>query len=457
MKQSIRLQPIKKNIKTRSHLKYHVKTFGCQMNEYDSGRVARILESDGMSKTNELQDADLLYINTCTIRENADNKLYGTLGELKNWKENDLNRKLIVGGCASQKDKELVRKKAPWVDVVLGTNNIGNLLDLIEHAESIGPVTEIDNIFDDSMENFSSINETTSSGMITIQIGCNNACSFCIVPSVRGPEKSRRPLDIYEDAVELAESGIKEILLLGQNVNSYGRDLKIENKHSPYFVELLNMISEIDGIERIRFISPHPKDVNKKLLDTININEKICNHIHLPLQSGSDKILFDMKRGYTQKKYLEKVEIIKNTSNTISITTDVIVGFPGETDKDFQSTLDVINKVKFDSIFMYKFSARPGTVAGRMNSNFVDKSVIDNRFNILKNVQTLISEKQLSRYVGTNLEVLVEGPSKNNPMKSSGRSDANHIVILNKLVQPSSIINCKISNSTPYILYGEVL
>ena len=456
MKQSIQLQIKKNKRNTRSHLKYHIKTFGCQMNEYDSGRVARILESDGMTKSTNLPDADLLYINTCTIRENADNKLYGTLGELKKWKDNDLNRKLIVGGCASQKDKELVRKKAPWVDVVLGTNNIGNLLDLIEHAESIGPITEIDNVFDDSMENFSSINEASASGMITIQIGCNNACSFCIVPKVRGPEKSRRPLDIYDDAVELAKSGIKEVLLLGQNVNSYGRDLKIDNKHSPYFVELLDMISEIDGIERIRFISPHPKDVNNKLLDAINKNKTICNHIHLPLQSGSDRILFDMKRGYTQKKYLEKVSNIKNTNQDISITTDVIVGFPGETDEDFEFTLDVINKVMFDSIFMYKFSPRPGTVADTMSTSFVEKSIIDNRFDTLKNIQTSISEKQLSRFIGTNSEVLIDGPSKNNKLKSSGRTDSNHIVILNELLEPNTIIKCKITSNTPFVLYGQI-
>jgi len=456
MKQSIQLQTKKNKRNTRSHLKYHIKTFGCQMNEYDSGRVARILESDGMTKSTNLPDADLLYINTCTIRENADNKLYGTLGELKKWKDSNLNRKLIVGGCASQKDKELVRKRAPWVDVVLGTNNIGNLLDLIEHAESIGPITEIDNVFDDSMENFSSINEESASGMITIQIGCNNACSFCIVPTVRGPEKSRRPLDIYDDAVELAKSGIKEVLLLGQNVNSYGRDLKIDNKHSPYFVELLDMISEIDGIERIRFISPHPKDVNNKLIDTISKNNKICNHIHLPLQSGSDRILFDMKRGYTQKKYLEKVRIIKNNNKDISITTDVIVGFPGETDEDFKATLDVINKVKFDSIFMYKFSSRPGTIADTMKNKFIDKSIIDNRFNTLKNIQTSISKEQLSRFIGNNLEVLIDGPSKNNKNKSSGRTDSNHIVILNELIEPNTIIKSKITSNTPFVLYGKI-
>ena len=457
MKQSIQLIPRQQNTGTRSHLKYHIKTFGCQMNEYDSGRVAGILESDGMIKTNEYQDADILYINTCTIRENADNKLYGTLGELKKWKEELKNRKLIVGGCASQKDKELVRKKAPWVDIVLGTNNIGNLLDLIEYSESVGPVTEIYSDFDNSMEDFSSINESNSSGMVTIQIGCNNACTFCIVPSVRGEEKSRRPLDIYEDVINLAKSGIKEVLLLGQNVNSYGRDLKIDNKHSPYFVELLNMISDIEGIERIRFISPHPKDVNEKLVQTIVSNKKICNHIHLPLQSGSDKTLFEMKRGYTQKKFLDKVKMIKRLNNQISITTDVIVGFPGETDEDFEQTLNVIQEVKFDSIFMYKFSARPGTKAANMHNKYITKLTIDDRFNKLKEQQTKISEDQLYRFVGTNQKVLVEGPSKNNSKKSSGRTEGNHIVILDKLVDSNTIVDCEITKNTPYILYGETI
>ena len=249
MKQTVELKNLK--TKTNGHeIKYYIKTFGCQMNEYDSEKVSGILQSDGMEKVEDYQYADLLFINTCTIRENADNKLYGTLGELKKWKNAKSNRKLIVGGCASQKDKDIVRKKAPWVDVVLGTNNIGNLLNLIQYSDQNGPITEITEKFSDSFINIESVHSSSTTGMLTIQVGCDNNCTFCIVPSVRGEEKSRRPLEILEDAVKLSQQGYKEIMLLGQNVNSYGRDLKINNKIRPYFLELLMMINEIDEIKQ---------------------------------------------------------------------------------------------------------------------------------------------------------------------------------------------------------------
>jgi len=454
VKQTIQLK-IANNTSKRTNLKYHVKTFGCQMNEYDSERISGILESDGMIKVNEYQQADLLYINTCTIRDNADQKLYGTLGELKRWKKEDPSRKIIVGGCASQKDKEIVREKAPWVDIVLGTNNIGNLLNLIDHSEAVGPITEIYNNFDNSIDDASPINKSSVTGMVTIQIGCNNSCTFCIVPSVRGEEKSRRPSDIYEDVDNMSKEGIKEVLLLGQNVNSYGRDLKIENKHSPYFIELLMMLKDIKGIERIRFISPHPKDVNQNLVDAITNNIKLCNHIHLPLQSGSDKILFEMKRGYTQKKYMSKVSMIKDSRKDISITSDIIVGFPGETDEDFEETLSVVHASKFDSIFMYKFSSRPGTLAEDMHQKFVDPLIVTQRFNALKNIQIKISKTMLNRFVGTDQNVLVEGVSKKNDKKSSGRTDANITVILDKVYEKGTIQNIKITDNTPFVLYGN--
>ena len=454
MKQTIQLK-IANNTSKRTNLKYHVKTFGCQMNEYDSERISGILESDGMIKVNEYQQADLLYINTCTIRDNADQKLYGTLGELKRWKKEDPSRKIIVGGCASQKDKEIVREKAPWVDIVLGTNNIGNLLNLIDHSEAVGPITEIYNNFDNSIDDASPINKSSVTGMVTIQIGCNNSCTFCIVPSVRGEEKSRRPSNIYEDVDNMSKEGIKEVLLLGQNVNSYGRDLKIENKHSPYFIELLMMLKDIKGIERIRFISPHPKDVNQNLVDAITNNIKLCNHIHLPLQSGSDKILFEMKRGYTQKKYMSKVSMIKDSRKDISITSDIIVGFPGETDEDFEETLSVVHASKFDSIFMYKFSSRPGTLAEDMHQKFVDPLIVTQRFNALKNIQIKISKTMLNRFVGTDQNVLVEGVSKKNDKKSSGRTDANITVILDKVYEKGTIQNIKITDNTPFVLYGN--
>ncbi len=456
MKQTVEL----KNLKTKSNgheIKYYIKTFGCQMNEYDSEKVSGILQSDGMEKVEDYQYADVLFINTCTIRENADNKLYGTLGELKKWKNAKSNRKLIVGGCASQKDKDIVRKKAPWVDVVLGTNNIGNLLNLIQYSDQNGPITEITEKFSDSFINIESVHSSSTTGMLTIQVGCDNNCTFCIVPSVRGKEKSRRPLEIFEDAVKLSQQGYKEIMLLGQNVNSYGRDLKIKNRISPYFLELLMMINEIDEIKRIRFVSPHPKDVNEKLIDVIDTNKKICNHIHLPLQSGSDKILFDMKRGYTQKKYMSKVKLIKDASNDISITSDVIVGFPGESEDDFINTLEVVENTGFDSIFMYKFSPRPGTIAETFVDKYIPQEIIDDRFNRLKDLQTSISNRRLSRFVGSYQEVLVEGPSKNNKNKSTGRSDNNNIVIINSITKPGTIQKVLITKNTPFVLYGDLI
>ena len=240
---------------SRNGLKYYVKTFGCQMNEHDSQRIAGIFEKDGMLKANSLEDSDILFINTCTIRENADDKLYGTLGQLKKWKKLDPKRKLLVGGCAAQKDKELVRIKAPWVDVVLGTHNLTNVVNLLNQSEDWGPVTEILESIEELPTDAPSIQESEVSALITIQIGCNNSCSFCIVPSVRGPEISRRPSDIVNEVTQLVNIGIKEITLLGQNVNSYGRDLKIEGKSKPYFSELLNMLNKIDKLKRIRFTS----------------------------------------------------------------------------------------------------------------------------------------------------------------------------------------------------------
>jgi len=456
MKQTIELR----NLRTRNNspeIKYYIKTFGCQMNEYDSEKISGLLESDGMEKVEDYENADIFFINTCTIRENADNKLYGTLGELKKWKNAQSNRKLIVGGCASQKDKDLVRKKAPWVDVVLGTNNIGNLLNLIQYSNEKGPITEIKENFTDSFSDIESVHNSSTTGMLTIQIGCNNNCTFCIVPTVRGNEKSRRPLEIFDDAINLSQQGYKEIMLLGQNVNSYGRDLRINNKISPYFIELLMMINEIDGVERIRFVSPHPKDVNINLIDLIDRNKKICNHIHLPLQSGSDEVLFEMKRGYTQKKFMSKVSMINDTNNDISITSDIIVGFPGETENDFIKTLEVVENAEFDSVFMYKFSTRPGTIAETFSDRYVPTDIIDHRFNRLKELQTSISKRRLSRFVHTYQEVLIEGASKNNKNKSTGRTDNNNIVILDKIAEPGSIEKVFITKNTPFVLYGELI
>lgn len=443
---------------SRFGLKYHLKTFGCQMNEHDSERIAGLFEQDGMVRAIDEDAADVLFVNTCTIRENADDKLYGTLGQLKQWKLKKENRKLLVGGCAAQKDKSLVRDKAPWVDVVLGTHNLTNVINLLNQSEDWGPVTEIIDEIDEMPTEAPSIRESEFSAWLTIQIGCNNSCTFCIVPSVRGAEISRRPSDIINEAKSMIDSGVKEITLLGQNVNSYGRDLKIDNKARPYFAQLLYKLNELDGLERIRFTSPHPKDFKKETLEAVNDLEKVCKQVHVPLQSGSSKVLSKMQRGYTKEKFLEKIELVKNTVDNVSLTSDVIVGFPGETEDDFIDTLEVLMSSEFDSIFMFQFSPRPGTRAYDMKDDFIEKEIITDRFNRLKEIQTDISHKRFKRFIGTKQKVLVEKTSKKNSEIFTGKIDGGHITHLDKdNLAIGDYINVEIKEATPFYLKAEII
>ena len=458
MKTTVELSKTLKPKPSRSGLNYYVKTFGCQMNEHDSERIAGLFEHDGMIKALSEDEADILFVNTCTIRENADDKLYGTLGHLKKWKGEKLNRKLLVGGCAAQKDKELVRKRAPWVDVVIGTHNLTNIVNLLNQSEDWGPVTEVIDEIQSLPTDAPSIRESEVSAWLTIQIGCNNSCTFCIVPSVRGPEISRRPSDIVNEATAMVESGVKEITLLGQNVNSYGRDLRINGAARPYFTELLNELNEIDDLKRIRFTSPHPKDFKEDTLKAVDRLNKVTNQIHMPLQSGSNKILRKMQRGYTQEKYLEKVNLAKKTITNVSLTTDIIVGFPGETDEDFLETLNVINEGQFDSVYMFKFSPRPGTKANSMQDEYVSKSKIDSRFMELKKIQTDISHSRLQRFVGTHQHVLIEKYSKKTNDFLTGKIDGGqttHIKAEN--VSIGDFVEVEIVDATPFALTAVLL
>ena len=458
MKTTVELSKTLKAKPSRSGLNYYVKTFGCQMNEHDSERIAGLFEHDGMIKALSEDEADILFVNTCTIRENADDKLYGTLGHLKKWKGEKLNRKLLVGGCAAQKDKELVRKRAPWVDVVIGTHNLTNIVNLLNQSEDWGPVTEVIDEIQSLPTDAPSIRESEVSAWLTIQIGCNNSCTFCIVPSVRGPEISRRPSDIVNEATAMVESGVKEITLLGQNVNSYGRDLRINGAARPYFTELLNELNEIDDLKRIRFTSPHPKDFKEDTLKAVDRLNKVTNQIHMPLQSGSNKILRKMQRGYTQEKYLEKVNLAKKTITNVSLTTDIIVGFPGETDEDFLETLNVINEGQFDSVYMFKFSPRPGTKANSMQDEYVFKSKIDSRFMELKKIQTDISHSRLQRFIGTHQHVLIEKYSKKTNDFLTGKIDGGqttHIKAEN--VSIGDFVEVEIVDATPFALTAVLL
>ena len=428
------------------------------MNEHDSERIAGLFEQDGMIKANSIDDSDILFVNTCTIRENADDKLYGTLGQLKVWKNNSSNRKLLVGGCAAQKDKELVRNKAPWVDVVIGTHNLTDVVHLLNQSEDWGPITEVKDNIETLPTEAPSIRESEVSALVTIQIGCDNSCTFCIVPSVRGPEISRRPSDILNEVTNLVESGVKEVTLLGQNVNSYGRDLKINGKSKPYFSELLHILNDVKDLKRIRFTSPHPKDFKEVTLNSVNILDKVTNQIHIPLQSGSNTILRKMQRGYNQQKFLQKVDLAKNTIKDVSLTTDVIVGFPGETEQDFEETLSVLRYSKFDAVYMFQFSSRPGTKASEYEDDFIKKEVINERFMRLKDMQTEISHDRYKRFVGTEQTLLVENYSKKTNDFMTGKIEGGQTThISSKNIKIGDYVKVLITEASPFALKSELI
>ena len=458
MKTTLEINRTKSIKPSRNGLKYFVKTFGCQMNEHDSERIAGLFEQDGMIKANSIDDSDILFVNTCTIRENADDKLYGTLGQLKVWKNNNLNRKLLVGGCAAQKDKELVRNRAPWVDVVIGTHNLTDVVHLLNQSEDWGPITEVTDSIETLPTEAPSIRESEISALVTIQIGCDNSCTFCIVPSVRGPEISRRPSDILNEVTNLVESGVKEITLLGQNVNSYGRDLKINGKSKPYFSELLHILNDVNDLKRIRFTSPHPKDFKEITLNAVNNLEKVTNQIHIPLQSGSNRILRKMQRGYNQQKFLDKVDLAISSIKDVSLTTDVIVGFPGETDEDFEETLSVLRYSKFDAVYMFQFSPRPGTKANEYKDEFIKKDVIRERFMRLKEIQTQISHDRYKRFIGTKQRLLVENYSKKTNEFMSGKIDGGQTThIASKDIKIGDYVNVLITEASPFALKSELI
>ena len=458
MKTTLEINRTKSIKPSRNGLKYFVKTFGCQMNEHDSERIAGLFEQDGMIKANSIDDSDILFVNTCTIRENADDKLYGTLGQLKVWKNNNLNRKLLVGGCAAQKDKELVRNKAPWVDVVIGTHNLTDVVHLLNQSEDWGPITEVTDSIETLPTEAPSIRESEVSALVTIQIGCDNSCTFCIVPSVRGPEISRRPSDILNEVTNLVESGVKEITLLGQNVNSYGRDLKINGKSKPYFSELLHILNDVKDLKRIRFTSPHPKDFKEITLNAVNTLEKVTNQIHIPLQSGSNRILRKMQRGYNQQKFLDKVDLAISSIKDVSLTTDVIVGFPGETEEDFEETLSVLRYSKFDAVYMFQFSPRPGTKANEYKDEFIKKDVIRERFMRLKEIQTQISHDRYKRFIGTKQTLLVENYSKKTNEFMSGKIDGGQTThISSKDIKIGDYVNVLITEASPFALKSELI
>ena len=442
-------------VPTRLGKSYLIRTFGCQMNEHDSERVAGLLSADGMLPTQDPETADVIFINTCTIRENADNRLYGNLGQMKAVKDVNPEVLLVVGGCAAQKDRDYVRERAPWVDVVMGTHNLDRVVDLLDHAEAWGPVTEVLDELQAMPSSLPAKRELEHSAWVTIQVGCNNTCTFCIVPAVRGPEISRRPGDILREVRALAADGVVEVTLLGQNVNTFGRDLALDGKRSPLFADLLRQVGNVEGIRRVRFMSPHPNDFRADVAAAMAETEAVCEQLHFPLQSGSDAVLARMHRGYTAERFLRKLELARETIPELSVSTDVIVGFPGETDADFEATMEVIETARFDQAFMFIFSARPGTSAAGMHEDFVDTAVIQERFDRLVVVQNRISGERNAEAVGKTMEVLSEGPSRKDAGVATTRSRGGKVVHIDGLIPAGSFLDVEIVGSAQHHLVGS--
>ncbi len=440
------------------------------MNVHDSERIAGLLAADGMEPTDDLEAADVIVLNTCCIRENADNKFYGNLGHLKGWKGERDGRQIVVSGCLAQKDREVVRDRAPYVDVVLGTHNVHRTAELVSDARSRGPITEIFDaaVIDDHAMFPSALpvrREKSYNAWVTIQIGCDNSCAFCIVPAVRGAEISRPFADVVGEVEALASEGVTEVTLLGQNVNSYGRDLQLAARNAgdtsarvrPLFAELLRTVASVDGIRRVRFTSPHPKDMRPETFVAMADTASVCAHLHYPLQSGSDRVLAAMHRGYTARRYLERLAEARRVVPDLAVSTDIIVGFPGETDDDFERTLEVVAAAEFDYAYTFIFSPRPGTEAATMTAKFVDPAHAGERFQRLRVVVERSALAKHEARVGRVEEVLVEGPSKKDPTVTSGRTRQNKLVHFRPdvVLRTGSYAMVEITRAAPHHLHGS--
>ena len=446
---------------------YFIKTFGCQMNEHDSERAAGVLEMMGYRKAADPESAGLVLFNTCAIRENADNKLYGQLSQLKPLKLADPSKTIVVGGCLAQKDQDVLATKAPYVDVVYGTHNMGRLPELLAQADSAAlPVVEILEHTEMFPSALPARRDVPHHAWVSISIGCDNTCAFCIVPALRGPEKSRKMGDIVAEVRELVADGVIEVTLLGQNVNSYGRDLVRDGlvpsldgqrRNRTLFAELLHMMGEIEGLERVRFTSPHPKDFTTDVFEAMRDVPNVCEQLHLPLQSGSDRILKLMQRSYRSRRFLDLVVEARETIPGLAISTDIIVGFPGESEDDFAETMRVAEQAAFDSAFTFKYSRRPGTTAVDLDGH-VEQSVMDERFVRLAALTNDLSEQSHHRQQGRVQEVLFEGPSKTDPSRISGRTRQNRLVHVDATPQttPAATRNVLITTAANHYLLGEV-
>jgi len=438
---------------------YEVRTFGCQMNVHDSERLSGSLEAAGYVKADPGTEADTVVINTCAVRENADNKLYGNLGYLASVKRRHDGMQIAVGGCLAQKDKNTILTKAPWVDVVFGTHNMGSLPSLLERARHNGEA-QIEIL--DSLETFPSTlptkRESTYSGWVSISVGCNNTCTFCIVPALRGKEKDRRPGDVLAEIQALVDDGAIEVTLLGQNVNSYG----VEFGDRFAFSKLLRAAGAIPGLERIRFTSPHPAAFTDDVIDAMAETPSVMPQLHMPLQSGSDRILKAMRRSYRSAKFLGILDRVRQQIPHAAISTDIIVGFPGETEEDFAETLRVVEEARFATAFTFQYSVRPGTPAATMPDQ-VPKAVVQERYERLAALQDRISWEENQRVIGREVEVLVangEGRKDSDTHRLSGRAEDSRLVHFevtpdSPVPRPGDVVTVVVTEAAPFHLIAD--
>jgi len=443
--------------KTRS---YEVKTFGCQMNVHDSERISGLLEAAGYAPVIAGESADLLVFNTCAVRENADNKLYGNLGQLYERKLENPDFQIAVGGCLAQKDRKTIIDKAPWVDVVFGTHNVSSLPALLDRAKHNGEA-QIEIL--ESLETFPSDlptkRDSTYSAWVSISVGCNNTCTFCIVPSLRGKEKDRRPGEILAEIEALVAEGVIEITLLGQNVNTYG----VEFGDKGAFAKLLRACGKIDGLERVRFTSPHPAAFTDDVIAAMAETHNVMPQLHMPLQSGSDRILKEMKRSYRSEKYLGILDRVRQAIPDASISTDIIVGFPSETEEDFQETLRVIKESRFAICYTFQYSKRPGTPAAEL-PNQLPKEVVQERYERLLEVVNELAWDENKLQIGKRVEVLIgnsEGRKDDRTHRLTGRARDSRLVHINWPVElavprPGDLVWAEVIDAKPYFLIADV-